>query len=116
MLKEKGPKLDSTRLFPETPVVTPVTFCIIPLLIPLKISIKQAVILKPEQEKQPLPSTLYTEEYFLTACEGYDEFTTTEGEQLSRRLSAAFKLAEITPGMTILDVGCGRGEILRHCA
>ncbi len=74
------------------------------------------MILKPEQEKQPLPSTLYTEEYFLTACEGYDEFTTTEGEQLSRRLSAAFKLAEITPGMTILDVGCGRGEILRHCA
>ena len=72
--------------------------------------------MKSEQEKQPLPSTLYTEEYFLTACEGYDEFTTTEGEQLSRRLSAAFKLAEITPGMTILDVGCGRGEILRHCA
>lgn len=68
------------------------------------------------QEQKPLPSTLYTEEYFLTACEGYDEFTSTEGEQLSRRLSAAFALAEVTPGMTILDVGCGRGEILRHCA
>ncbi len=68
------------------------------------------------QEQKPLPSTLYTEEYFLTACEGYDEFTTSEGEQLSRRLSAAFELAEVTPGMTILDVGCGRGEILRHCA
>ena len=68
------------------------------------------------QEQKPLPSTLYTEEYFLTACEGYDEFTTSEGEHLSRRLSAAFALAEVTPGMTILDVGCGRGEILRHCA
>jgi ubiquinone/menaquinone biosynthesis C-methylase UbiE len=68
------------------------------------------------QEQQPLPSTLYTEEYFLTACEGYDEFTSSEGEQLSRRLSSAFELAEVTPGMTILDVGCGRGEILRHCA
>lgn len=69
-----------------------------------------------EREQQPLPSTLYTEEYFRTACEGYDEFNITEGEHLSRRLSAAFQLAEITPGMTILDVGCGRGEILRHCA
>lgn len=69
-----------------------------------------------QREQQPLPSTLYTEEYFLTACEGYDEFTATEGEHLSRRLSSAFKLAEVTPGMTILDVGCGRGEILRHCA
>jgi ubiquinone/menaquinone biosynthesis C-methylase UbiE len=73
-------------------------------------------ILNERQEQKPLPSTLYTEEYFLTACEGYDEFTTSEGEHLSRRLSAAFALAEVTPGMTILDVGCGRGEILRHCA
>ncbi|GIL09355.1 MAG: hypothetical protein BroJett033_8660 [Chloroflexota bacterium] len=69
-----------------------------------------------DQQKPPLPSTLYTEEYFLTACEGYDEFTTTEGQHLSRRLAAAFALAAVEPGMTILDVGCGRGEILRHCA
>jgi ubiquinone/menaquinone biosynthesis C-methylase UbiE len=72
--------------------------------------------LNKQQEQQPLPPSLYTEEYFLTACEGYDEFTSSEGEHLSRRLSAAFALAEVTPGMTILDVGCGRGEILRHCA
>ncbi len=69
-----------------------------------------------EHEQQPIPSTLYTEEYFRTACEGYDEFNASEGEQLSRRLTAAFELAEVTPGMTILDVGCGRGEILKHCA
>jgi ubiquinone/menaquinone biosynthesis C-methylase UbiE len=52
----------------------------------------------------------------LTACEGYDEFKTSEGQQLSRRLKAAFEIAAITPGMNVLDVGCGRGEILRHCA
>lgn len=69
-----------------------------------------------EHEQQPLPSTLYTEEYFRTACEGYDEFNSSEGEHLSRRLAAAFALAEVTPGMRVLDVGCGRGEILRHCA
>ncbi len=68
-----------------------------------------------QHDPQPVPSTLYTEEYFRTACEGYDEFNASEGEHLSRRLAAAFKLAEITPGMAVLDVGCGRGEILRHC-
>jgi len=64
----------------------------------------------------PVPSERYTQEYFLTACEGYDEFVRSEGEHLSRRLSAAFALAAVEPGMTVLDVGCGRGEILRHCA
>jgi ubiquinone/menaquinone biosynthesis C-methylase UbiE len=59
---------------------------------------------------------LYTEAYFRSACEGYDEFNTSEGEQLSRRLASAFSLAAVAPGMQILDVGCGRGEILRHAA
>jgi cyclopropane fatty-acyl-phospholipid synthase-like methyltransferase len=68
-----------------------------------------------EKEGKSLPSTLYTEEYFLTACEGYDVFLETEGKHLSRRLSDAFAVADVRPGMRILDVGCGRGEILRHC-
>lgn len=68
------------------------------------------------EQPRPLDPNLYTEEYFLTACEGYDEFAASEGQHLSRRLSAAFALAEVRPGMQILDVGCGRGEILRHCA
>jgi len=63
-----------------------------------------------------LPPDLYTEEYFLTACEGYEEWLDSEGEQLSRRLTSAFELASVEPGMKILDLGCGRGEIVRHCA
>jgi len=63
-----------------------------------------------------LPSDLYTEEYFLTACEGHEEWVASEGEHLSRRLAAAFEIAAVEPGMNILDVGCGRGEIVRHCA
>lgn len=69
-----------------------------------------------QHEQQPVSANLYTEEYFRTACEGFDEFNASEGEQLSRRLTSAFSLAEVAPGMQILDVGCGRGEILRHAA
>jgi cyclopropane fatty-acyl-phospholipid synthase-like methyltransferase len=72
--------------------------------------------LENEKTRPSLPSTLYTEDYFLTACEGYSEFMQTEGEHLSRRLSSAFEIAAVEPGMAVLDVGCGRGEILRRCA
>ncbi|MCB9438579.1 MAG: methyltransferase domain-containing protein [Anaerolineales bacterium] len=66
--------------------------------------------------QKPVAPELYTKEYFETACEGYDEFLSTEGQQLSRRLKAAFALASVETGMRVLDVGCGRGEILLHCA
>jgi cyclopropane fatty-acyl-phospholipid synthase-like methyltransferase len=68
-----------------------------------------------EEEEKSLPSTLYTQEYFLTACEGYEVFLASEGTHLSRRLNDAFAVAEVLPGMRLLDVGCGRGEIVRHC-
>lgn len=66
-------------------------------------------------EQCSLPSTLYTEEYFLTACEGYDVFLESEGKHLSRRLNDAFAVADVQAGMRLLDIGCGRGEIIRHC-
>ncbi len=66
------------------------------------------------KEHKSLPSSLYTEEYFLTACEGYDVFLESEGRHLSRRLNDAFAMADVQPGMRLLDVGCGRGEIIRH--
>ncbi len=70
-----------------------------------------------EQKTGPsLPPDLYTEEYFLSSCEGYEEWLATEGEHLSRRLASAFAVASVEPGMHVLDIGCGRGEIIRHCA
>ncbi len=70
----------------------------------------------PDPQQAPLPSELYDETYFLTACEGYDEFLRSEGEHLSRRLRAAFAFAAVQPGMRVLDLGCGRGEIVRQVA
>src|SRR5690348_16979282 len=67
-------------------------------------------------DQRSLPPELYTKEYFLHACEGYEEFSESQGDRLSRRLTAAFAVAEVSAGMKVLDVGCGRGEILRHCA
>ena len=63
-----------------------------------------------------VPSTLYTEHYFLGVCEGYQEFLSSEGAYLSQRLTEALAVAGIAPRMTVLDVGCGRGEMLRHTA
>jgi len=64
----------------------------------------------------PVDPSRYDQTYFLTSCEGYAEFIDSEGANLSRRLKQAFEVAEVTPGMVVLDVGCGRGEIMRHCA
>ncbi len=58
----------------------------------------------------------YDETYFLNACEGYEEFIASEGTHLSRRLNQAFEVADVASGMRVLDIGCGRGEVLWHCA
>ena len=68
-----------------------------------------------QSSQQPVCPERYDEAYFLGACEGYAEFIASEGEHLSRRLRQAFEVAEVAPGMQVLDIGCGRGEILRHC-
>lgn len=61
-----------------------------------------------------VPSTLYNEQYFLHVCEGYQEYLSSEGAYLSQRLAEALAVAGIAPGMAVLDVGCGRGEMLRR--
>jgi SAM-dependent methyltransferase len=64
---------------------------------------------------EPVSPESYDETYFLKACEGYAEFIDSEGMHLSRRLTQAFRAAQVSSGLRVLDVGCGRGEILRHC-
>jgi ubiquinone/menaquinone biosynthesis C-methylase UbiE len=58
----------------------------------------------------------YTREYFETCCEGYDEYKLSHGDVLPIRLSIPLKLANIQPGMNVVDIGCGRGELVMNCA
>ncbi|MFH1722900.1 MAG: methyltransferase domain-containing protein [Candidatus Altiarchaeota archaeon] len=45
-----------------------------------------------------------------------ENFIRTKGKNLRPRLKAAVLLAQLQPGMRILDVGCGRGEVVLECA
>jgi cyclopropane fatty-acyl-phospholipid synthase-like methyltransferase len=63
-----------------------------------------------------IPAEEYTREYFETCCQGFDEYKTSHGDVLPLRLSIPLKLASIKPGMNVLDIGCGRGELVINCA
>jgi ubiquinone/menaquinone biosynthesis C-methylase UbiE len=62
----------------------------------------------------PVDSTAYSEEYFLTECDGYSEYLAGAGG-LSARLRALCRFLRVQPGMKVLDVGCGRGEVILEC-
>ncbi len=61
-------------------------------------------------------SHLYSRDYFLTACEGYEVFAHGDGNALSPRLAAVLEVTDLRPGERVLDVGCGRGEFVRYLA
>ena len=45
-----------------------------------------------------------------------DEFIRSQGQNLRPRIRYAIKIANLSPGMRVLDVGCGRGEVVLFCA
>lgn len=61
-------------------------------------------------KQAPVPSAVYTEQYFLSpACEGFEAFN--EGG-LSHIKQHELELLGARPGDRVLDLGCGRGEVV----
>lgn len=59
---------------------------------------------------------LYHRGYYLDDCEGHREFRRTGGRKLSRRLAKVARLVDPHAGACVVDVGSGRGELVRYCA
>ncbi|MGQ0601015.1 MAG: class I SAM-dependent methyltransferase [Anaerolineales bacterium] len=72
--------------------------------------------MKAPSQPPAVSSSVYTRDYFETCCHGHEEFAATRGQTLPLRLQIPLDLARLQPGMTVLDVGCGRGEIVLHGA
>lgn len=64
---------------------------------------------------QSISPSEYSEEYFLTTCDGHEEYLIGGGTVLAERLQALWRFLRVQPGMQVLDVGCGRGEIVVQC-
>jgi ubiquinone/menaquinone biosynthesis C-methylase UbiE len=62
-----------------------------------------------------VPSELFTREYFTTDCEGYDLWQ-AEGRAVPARIAETLDEAGGLEGRWLLDIGCGRGELVCEAA
>lgn len=75
------------------------------------------IIMNQTSEKsKSVPSQEYTKTYYESACDGFDLFRQSSGKLIPARLSIPLQFANIQPGTRVIDIGCGRGEVLYHAA
>ena len=65
---------------------------------------------------KPVDQAVYSKNYFLTSCSGFQEFKSTSGNQLEPRLQEIFPRLHLTQNDRLLDIGCGRGEVVIQAA
>ena len=66
-----------------------------------------------------LSSNLYTKDgFFMYSWGAYDyiKFIESRGEKLKPRTRRMLEIADLKPGMRVLEIGCGRGELVVTCA
>jgi 2-polyprenyl-3-methyl-5-hydroxy-6-metoxy-1,4-benzoquinol methylase len=64
-----------------------------------------------------VPSREYDEKWIKETW-GWDTpeyFIQTQGRNLRPRIVSSLALADLKPGMRVLDIGCGRGEVVLYC-
>jgi ubiquinone/menaquinone biosynthesis C-methylase UbiE len=59
---------------------------------------------------------VYTGDYYLTNCHGYEDFVVSGGRRVGPRFIKALALAGDLHGRRVLDVGAGRGELVIQSA
>ena len=65
----------------------------------------------------PVPPQRYSAELLETFAAGeYAAFMAAGGRPLRPRLARALALADLRPGLVVVDIGCGRGEAAAHAA
>jgi 2-polyprenyl-3-methyl-5-hydroxy-6-metoxy-1,4-benzoquinol methylase len=73
--------------------------------------------IKKSQPKESVPETEYDSNWILETW-GWDTpeiFIRSQGRNIRPRINRALEIAKLKPGMHILDIGCGRGEVVLHC-
>ncbi|MCI0776763.1 MAG: class I SAM-dependent methyltransferase [Chloroflexi bacterium] len=64
----------------------------------------------------PIEPGAYTEEYYRSAVEGHQQFAESGGRAVSARMVRALELADVRSGQCVLDIACGRGEVVLQSA
>jgi len=59
---------------------------------------------------------LYSKEYFLSDNDGFKEYSDGLDDHIHPKFKLALKYGEPKSGNAILDLGCGRGELVYYCA
>ena len=67
----------------------------------------------PQERVEP---DVYTDDYYLTNCHGHEDFVLSGGRKVGPRFIKALSLAGDLRGKRVLDIGCGRGELVIQSA
>jgi len=62
-----------------------------------------------------IPSQVYTKDYYLSDCSDFETYQRSGGEKLGLRLKEIISRIPFQKNERVLDIGCGRGEVLLHC-